>query len=108
MGKKSEVDIYTEIGIIIESLREISPRSKELINEFKKMQESAERVDRLEGQVRLWDSVLEKFVPFDREVDLMGERVKLISKSLKRKSKKDKAPIAVEKLMKKDSWVFDW
>ena len=108
MVQKEELTVDKELEIIIEFLKTAKPKADELLKEFKKMQESVRKVDRLDNQIKTWDRVMQKFVFFNEDVDIAGERVKLISQSLRQRAKKEKIPVTIDKIMKKDNWVFDW
>jgi len=60
-------------------------------------------------EINVWDTFLEKFVMFDRDVDITGERVKKISNLLKEEAKSLELPhIVQKKVTTKDEWVFNW
>lgn len=104
--KKKKVDVDKEIKIIIDSLGRLDPKKQ--LQSFKRMKDSIERVDTLENQIGVWDAVLQQFVFFNEDTDLIGERVKMISKSLLERTKKEKIPKNLQKTIKTDRWVFDW
>ncbi len=104
--KKENIDTDKEIKIIISSLKGLD--IKKQLRESKSMKDSIERVDSLENQIIVWDAVLQQYVFFNEDVDLIGERVKMISSSLLERAKREKVSKQTESLLKKDRWVFDW
>ena len=106
--RRSGKDIDEELKIITDFFKEVNPEIKKQLQNFGKMQESVERVDTLESQIKTWDYVLQQFVFFEEDVDLVGERVKMISKSLMERAKKEKLSKELQKVLKADRWVFDW
>lgn len=108
MKKKEEVDVDKELKIILEFLANLKVRQKAVHEVFKKYQESFQKTDKTEEQIKIWDKALNEFVFFHEDEDLAGERVKMISRYLMDKAKKEKVSETTANLMKKDRWVFDW
>jgi len=106
--KKEKIDIEKEADIIIDFFKNLSPEVKKQLRNFRDVKDSIERVDALEDQIGVWDGVLQQFVFFDEDVDLIGERVKMISESLLERAKKERVSKQTEKILKTDRWVFDW
>jgi len=63
----------------------------------------------LEEEIHAWDRFLERFVMFDRDVDVTGERVKKISAILKEEAHTIDTHYSVKRMtQEKDEWVFNW
>jgi len=95
---KDVKDIY-ELGVKVKKLRE---KERSEINEKK-------QIKLLEDTIKAWDKFLEKFVMFDRDVDISSERVKKISQVLQEEAEKMNIDKELKFMVKKkDEWVFNW
>lgn len=63
----------------------------------------------IEQLIESWDKLLERWVMFDRDVDINGERIKRVSQVLREESEKLPVRDAIKsKTHTKDEWTFDW
>ena len=91
-------DLY-EAGVKVRALR-IKERSEV---------DSKKQLKLLSDEIFSWDAFLERFVMFQRDVTVSGERAKKISSILKDEARVLQVPYKVQKLLKeKDEWNFDW
>ncbi len=98
---KDAKEIY-ELGVKVKKLRE-KERSEV---------DSKKQIKLLEDEIKAWDHFLERFVMFDRDTDITGERVKKISQVLRQEAEKVKKtdidPDLLKMVKNKDEWVFNW
>ena len=63
----------------------------------------------LEEEIIAWDKFLEKYVMFDRDIDIASARVKKISAILKEEAEQINVSHKVKDMVKKKGeWTFNW
>lgn len=110
-----EKDIFS-ITEFLESLDKETKIVKELLLKVKKIRadersetDNKKQAKLLEQEINAFDKFLEKYVIFDRDVDVTSARVKKLSEVLREEAKKLNLPKDIlEKVNKKDEWVFNW
>ena len=91
-------EVY-ELGVKVKKLRS---KERSEINDKKQLR-------LLEDEIKSWDRFLERYVMFQRDVAVTGQRVKKVSKILQGEvSKMDINPEIKSLVKEKDEWVFNW
>jgi hypothetical protein len=95
---KDAKDVY-ELGLKVKKARS---KERSEINEKKQLR-------LLEDEIKVWDKFLERYVMFQRDTTVTGQRAKKISKILQEESSKMAIDPRIKELIKKkDEWVFNW
>lgn len=105
----SVLSFLANLGRDVKEVHDLGVRVRKLRMEERCEVSDKKQIKLLENEIKAWDSFLEKFVMFDRDVDVAGARVKKISKVLREEA--EKMPIqkeVKEMTKKKDEWVFNW
>ena len=112
-------DFEKDLFSVMEFLANVSKDAKEVYELGLKVKKSRSKerseindkkqLKLLEEEIKSWDKFLERYVMFQRDTAITGQRVKKISKLLQEEaSKMDIDPRVKEITKKKDEWVFNW
>lgn len=121
--KKKIVDIDKDLQAISEYVAEVGSDLKELYKLLEDMRKLRKRehnmkkdkafdeavISNTEEQVRIWDDILRRYEFLDQDIELNGQRVKMIAGALRRLGAQKNIDPELQKMMKsKDSWTFNW
>lgn len=107
---QSKIPQDKDISAVLTFLKESQSDLKELLKLFSKFA-SIKKNDpshTLE-KIMLWDEVLKRYEFFEEDTDINGERIKLITSSLKKLAHKQKIDTEwIDNINHSDRWNFDW
>ncbi|MCK4521604.1 MAG: hypothetical protein KAU20_03445 [Nanoarchaeota archaeon] len=106
---KSIIEFLAGVGKDIKELYDLCIKVRKIRQKERSEVDDKKQKKLLTDEINAWDKLLERFVMFDRDTDVTGERIKNISKVLQEEALKinlDKETI--KKTRTKDEWVFDW
>jgi hypothetical protein len=90
-------------------LKEKLDRVRKIRNDERSEVDNKKQAKLLESEINLWDQFLERYVIFDRDADITSARAKKVSEVLREEAKKlDLHKSVIDKVTKKDEWVFNW
>ena len=105
----SIMEFLAGVGHDIRDLYHLGIKVKKLRQKERSEVDSKKQKKILKEEIEAWDKLLERFVMFDRDTDVTGERVKKISKVLQEEAIKMHLDTdTIKKTRTKDEWVFDW
>ena len=105
----SIMDFLANVGSDIKDVYGLGIDVKKLRSKERSEVDNKKQVNLLEKEIKAWDKFLERYVMFQRDTAITGQRVKKISKLLQEESSKmDIDPRVKEMIKKKDEWVFNW
>ena len=121
--KEEPIDVVKDLKAIVEFLKGVNGRVKELSKMYKeyfelrkqylhlktaKASEKALRTN-IVGQIKKYDKILKIFQVFELDTGIASERAKKIAKSLRIDAEKYKVNQKWLDLVRKDEkWTFDW
>ena len=105
----SIMDFLAYVGKDIKDLYEKGVKVKKARTKERSEINDKKQVKLLEEEIISWDKFLERYVMFQRDVAIAGQRAKKISKVLQEEAKKMPVNDDVKKMVKtKAEWVFNW
>ncbi len=106
---RSIMEFLTSIGRDVKDLHELGLKVKKERAKERSEVDNKKQLKLLEDEIKAWDKFLERFVMFDRDTDITGERVKKISQILKEEAATMKLdPEIIKMVNSKREWVFNW
>ncbi len=105
----SIIEFLISIGRDVKDIYELGGKVKEARAKERSEVDNKKQLKLLEDEIKAWDKFLERFVMFDRDTDITGERVKKISQILKEEAATMKLdPEIIKMVNSKREWVFNW
>lgn len=106
---RSIFEFIKSMGKDVKEIHELLSKAKRLRANERSEYDADKQLRLLKDEIIAWDNFLEKYVMFDRDVDITSSRVKKISEVLREEANKMKLHKEIKDIVnKKDEWVFNW
>jgi len=105
----SVMDFFKGMGQDVKDIHELLFKAKKLRASERSEYDAEKQIRLLKDEIIAWDNFLEKYVMFDRDVDVTSARIKKISEVLREEANAMKLHKEIRDIVnKKDEWVFNW
>jgi|GEM_PF-5838428 len=105
----SVMDFFKGMGKDVKDIHELLVKSKKLRSSERSEYDAEKQIRLLKDEIIAWDNFLEKYVMFDRDVDVTSARIKKISEVLREEANTMRLHKEIRDIVnKKDEWVFNW